>query len=232
MYYSAPLTEALLLRRYKRFLADVRLPDGSTQTVFCANPGSMRTCLGEGWRARISDSGPNSKRKLRYTLEQVHNGRCWIGVKTHQANFAVREALQQGRLRELGAVTMLKSEVQVSAHSRLDFALRLNGRPCYLEVKSVSMCEGGVYYFPDAPSARARRHLSEMSALHARGARAILLFLIQRSDGRLLRAAETIDPAYARALRLAAAAGVEVRAYRLQLGARRLRLAGPVQIEL
>ncbi len=93
MRYSPPLIDVRFVRRYKRFFADVIYPDGTEQTVFCPNPGSMRSCLGEGWPARLSDSGENSKRKLRYSLEMLHNGRCWIGVNTLRANQLAEEAL-------------------------------------------------------------------------------------------------------------------------------------------
>ena len=210
MRHEPPLLEATLLRRYQRFLADVRLPDDATITVHCPNSGSMRSCLGEGWPARLSDSR-NPKRKLRYTLEMVHNGRCWIGVNTQLPNRLAEEALLAGRLPGLAGCTEVRREVRYGVNSRIDLLANDGGRQCYIEVKNVTLVEAdGVYRFPDAVTTRGRKHLAELSAMVAAGHRAVMLFVIQRADGSYFAPATAIDPEYAAALRLAHEAGVEI----------------------
>lgn len=221
------LIDCVFLRRYKRFFADVRLADGRELTVFCPNPGSMKSCLGENWPAKLSDS-QNPERKLRYTLERVYNGRTWIGVNPGRANEYVAAALAQRRLPEFAAFSRVEREVLLPTaaasgeRSRIDFALYAGAadnpaRPArlYLEVKSVSLVQNGRYEFPDSPTARGRKHLRALAELRQRGERAALLFLIQRSDARRFGPAESIDPAYAAELRRAAALGVEIYARRL-----------------
>lgn len=232
MRYSPPLIDVRFVRRYKRFFADVIFPDGTEQTVFCPNPGSMRSCLGEGWPARVSDSGESSKRKLRYSLEMLHNGRCWIGVNTLRANQLAEEALQSGQIAEFAGYTLAQREVRISDRSRLDFLLRRGRKELFVEVKSVSLCEGGIYLFPDSVTARGRKHMEELRELRRRGAGAAVLFLVQRSDGRKLMPADSIDRRYAQSLREAAAAGVQCLAYGVRLRASGFTLGAATPVDL
>jgi len=210
MRFEVPLQSVKLLRRYKRFLADVQWPDGRVETVHCPNSGSMKGCVGEGWDARISDSG-NPARKLRFTLEMVHNGRCWIGVNTQRPNQVAAEALAEGRLAPLAGFTQVRREVRWGEHSRIDLVASNGTRDCYVEVKNVTLVSSdGCYAFPDAVTTRGRKHLAELQAILAAGHRAAMLFVVQRSDGTHFRPAVEIDPEYARALGEAAAAGVEL----------------------
>lgn len=227
----------MVLRRYKRFFADVRLDDGRELTVFCPNPGSMRTCIGPGWRCRVSDS-ENPARKLRYTLEMTHNGRCWIGVNTALPNCLMEAALAAGRIPELNGYASVRREVALpgEARSRIDFLLEnpagRSARPSqkrgvgaqgkagagarlWLEIKGVSMMEGGVFQFPDSRTERGRRHVEELMEMARSGERAMLYFLVLRSDARILRPADAIDPRFGEALREAARAGVELQARRV-----------------
>lgn len=228
MLFPHPLLPGVLLRRYKRFLADVRLEDGTELTVHCPNPGAMTGTAESGWRVLISRS-PREGRKLSHTLELVHNGRCWIGVNSAMANAVVGHALQAGRLPALQGYPEVRREVAYGTGSRVDFLLSGPKGLCYLEVKSVTLVVNGLYAFPDAVTARGLKHLKELEAVVRAGHRAALLFLIQRSDGGDgFRAAGEIDPAYARALDSAARSGVEVLPRLTEIGPEGIVLAGSV----
>ncbi len=232
MILPEPLLAGTFLRRYQRFLVDVLLPDGSTLTAHCPNSGSLRSCTAPGWPVRLSDSA-NPRRKLRFTWEMIHNGRCWIGINTHRANALAAEAITAGRIPELAGYGSLRREVRYGERSRVDLLLEEGGRRCWVEVKNVTLVDdAGRFAFPDAPTERGRRHLAELTARVAEGDRAVMLFVIQRDDGSVFVPAGDIDPAYARALRAAHAAGVEVLAWRAEVTPGRIEMAGPVPVEL
>jgi len=209
------------VRRYKRFFADVETEDGELLTVHCPNPGSMKGFHRPGAAVRCS-THDDPKRKLRHTLEMMRVGRTWVGLHPGRANAIVEGALSDGVPPALGGYRDIAREVGVDhegQRSRLDF--RLSGHPddprdAYLEVKSVTLAEGGLALFPDSVTERGRRHLEVLEGLRENGHRAVLLFLVQRADCDRVAPAEAIDPAYATTLRRAARAGVEIRA----LGAR------------
>ena len=211
MRFVSPLLPCTLLRRYKRFLADVRFDSGEEAVVHCPNPGSMRGCATPGWRALVSDSG-NPARKLRHTLEMVHDGRNWIGVNPAFANAIAAEGIAAGIVPELAGYAGLRREAAWGEGTRFDFLLSGTAGECYVEVKSVTLVmEDGCSAFPDAVTARGARHIRELLAARAAGHRAALLFVVQRPDGpKGFRAASEIDPVYAEALRQAHAAGLEV----------------------
>jgi len=207
-----------LVRRYKRFFADVATDDGRTLTVHCPNPGSMLGCATPGAAVRCSTSD-NPKRKLRHTLEMIRVGRAWVGLHTGRANAIVARALEAGIVPELSAYPEIRREVRVGEGTRLDFALgRRTGdrRPVYVEVKSVTLADGRLALFPDSVTERGRRHVETLARLRRQGSRAVLLFLVQRADCDRVTPADAIDPAYGEALRAAARAGVEI----IALGAR------------
>jgi len=227
-----PLIPARLVRRYKRFLADVELDDGTTLTVHCPNSGSMRGCLGEGWPVRLSISD-NPKRKYPHTWELVHNGRCWIGINTSRTNGVVEEGIRSGLVPELAEFDELRREVRLGVKSRIDLALDHAGRRTWIEVKSVTMVDdSGRYAFPDAVTARGAKHLRELTAAVSGGDRAVMLYLIQRSDGSGFTVAEDIDPGYGEELRRAIGAGVEVLAYRADIVPEEIRVTDRVAVEL
>jgi sugar fermentation stimulation protein A len=222
-----------LLRRYKRFLADVELDDGGIITAHCPNTGRMTTCAEPGWRVALSDSG-NPKRKHRFTWELVHNGTCWICVNTGRANEVAAEALRLGVIPGLAGYREVLRE-QRFGESRFDLMLKQNAGPaspagrCYVEVKNVTLLAGdGCYAFPDAVTERGRKHLHELIRAVRAGHRAAMLFVIPRSDGAAFRAAAEIDPEYADALQAAESAGVEVHAWRAEAAPSRMELAEPV----
>lgn len=225
---------ARLLRRYKRFLADVETPRGESLTVHCPNPGSMLGLLREGAAVRCSTS-PNPARKLRHTLEMIRIGHTWVGVHTGRANALAAEGLRAGLVPELSGFGRLRPEVTVEGGSRIDFVLEDDARgrpPCFLEVKSVTLATGRRARFPDSVTERGRRHASLLGRLAGAGQRAALLFVVQRGDCESVEPADEIDPAYGAALRQAADQGVLVRAVRARVGPTGIRVERPIPVML
>jgi sugar fermentation stimulation protein A len=223
-----------LVRRYKRFLADVETRDGTVHTVHCPNPGSMLGCARPGSAVRCSTSD-NPKRKLRHTLEMIRVGRIWVGLHTQRANQIAELALAKDAITALAGYGELRREVAVGGGSRLDF--RLDGNPrdersAFVEVKSVTLAEGERARFPDSVTTRGRRHMETLARLREAGNRCALLFVVQRGDCESVEPADDIDPAYGAALREAVARGVEVLAVRARVGSRAIRLEGELPVNL
>ena len=221
MKFSSELIPATLIRRYKRFLADVSLDNGAeVLTVHTPNTGSMLGCAQPGSRVWLRDSGnPSRKYRLGWELSSSETGTL-IGVNTHLANQLVREGIETGVITELQGYASLRQEVRYGEEgSRIDLLLQHTARPpCYIEVKNVTLLrEEGVVAFPDAVSQRGTKHLRELTSLVRQGYRAVLLFCVQRGDAEVVEPARAIDPDYADTLRLAMQQGVEVLAYRAQL---------------
>lgn len=216
-----PLVSGRLLRRYKRFLMDLELADGSVLTVHCPNTGSMEGCLATGAEV-LASRASNPRRKLTHTAEWIRLPSGWVGINTHRANRIAQEALVHGRVPEFAAYTVVKAEVfypgrSKAGQSRADFLLTADDLPdCYVEVKNTtwSTADGGVG-FPDAVTARGLKHIGDLRRMVRRGHRAALLFVVNRQDGSFFRPAAERDPAYDRALVRGAAAGVELLAYRV-----------------
>jgi len=213
MRYRPPLAWGTLLRRDRRFLADVRLDDGRTVTAHVPNSGAMTGCSAPGSRCLVSPAD-RPGRTLAWTLEQVIASGVPVGVHTGRTNRLAEEALENGvvRFAGLGRSFRLRREVKLGERSRADFLLEDGRGGFWLEVKSVTWVEGRTALFPDAVTARGTRHLHELAARVAAGERAALLFVVQRGDAVRVQAAPSVDPTYAEALTAAAAAGVEVRA--------------------
>ncbi|MCW8126966.1 DNA/RNA nuclease SfsA [Microbulbifer halophilus] len=226
MKLDPPLAQAVLLRRYKRFLADIEAPSGEAFTIHCPNTGSMKNCWVEHSPCWYSDSG-NPKRKYRHTLEVTTTPEgALAGVNTGRANALVEEAIGSGVVAELQGYAGLRREVRYGAeNSRID--LLLSGEPgdCYVEVKNVTLAEGARGLFPDAVSSRGAKHLRELQKLAEGGVRAVLFYCVQHTGIETVEAAREIDPGYAAALDEAVAAGVEVLAYRAKIGASEIALA-------
>ena len=230
---DAPLA-ARFVRRYKRFLADVETEAGHTLTVHCPNPGSMLGFHRPGAAVRCSASD-DPRRKLRHTLEMMRVGRTWVGLHTLRGNAVVESALHWGVPRDLAGYARLEREIGVADGTRLDF--RLSGRPrdarpAYVEVKSVTLADGRLALFPDSVTERGLRHLEVLRGLCGEGARAALVFLVQRSDCDRVAPADHIDPAYGAALRCAAAAGVELFALGARISARAIRVERELPVQL
>ncbi|MEX1233911.1 MAG: DNA/RNA nuclease SfsA [Roseovarius sp.] len=219
MRFQTPLLRGTLLRRYKRFLADVVLEDGREVTAHCANPGRM-TGLAEDGMTVWLEPNDDPKRKLRHAWRLVELvGGHMACVDTGAANRVVREALEAGDIPALAGYEAIRPEQKYGAASRIDFLLEDAARPAaYVEVKSVTLSRApGLAEFPDTKTARGKIHLGELAEVARTGRRAVLFYLVQRSDCGRTSVAADIDPAYAAALVQARAAGVEVIAHRADI---------------
>lgn len=216
MKLSASCQSGTLLQRYKRFLADVLLEDGTTLTVHCPNSGAMLGCSTPGSSVLISRS-VNAHRKYLWTLEMVRENNTWIGVNTALTNSLVREAIDNRTIADFGEIDAIVPEVRVSKESRLDFLLQAAGRDIYVEVKNCSLAREGVALFPDAVTARGTRHLLELEKLLAEGQQAALIFCVQRADAERLEPAAAIDPVYAETLARVHRRGLTVLAYQAEV---------------
>lgn len=219
MKFDSPLEKGTLIKRYKRFLADIKRADGSEITVHCPNTGSMQQCNIAGSAVWFYDSG-NAKRKYPHTWEQVAvaDGTAIAGINTNRANSLVVEGLETGVIKELQGYDALKTEVKYGAeNSRIDVMLTFGQQACYVEVKNVTLGEGIQGWFPDAVTTRGQKHLRELMAMVAAGHRAVLLFCVQHTGVTSVAAAAHIDPDYATLLTQARDAGVEIIAYQADL---------------
>ncbi len=235
MRFDPPLEEGRLLRRYKRFLADIETAGGEQLTIHCPNTGSMLNCMSEGCRVWFSRS-QDPKRKLPGTWElgETPHGRLAC-INTARANALVEEALRGGVITELAGFTVLRREVRFGEeNSRADFRLEFTSGPAWIEVKSVTLgfADSAVAAFPDARTERGARHLRELAAQARAGVRAVQLYCVNLSGVEAVRAAQEIDPAYAAGLREARAAGVEVLAYGAELTPEAIRLVRRLEVLL
>jgi sugar fermentation stimulation protein A len=231
MRFTAKLIRGTLVQRYKRFLADVRLPDGEIVTAHCTNTGSMLGCKEPGSVVYLSLS-PNKSRKLAYTWEMIQIKRTWIGINTLHPNRLVAEAIEAGVIPELHGYEVIRREIKVSAHSRLDLCLEGSNGCCYVEVKNVTVSFDGAAAFPDAVSERATKHLKELIRLKRKGHRAAVVFVVQRGDCDHFRPADEIDPEYGRWLRRAVKAGVEALPYLAKVTPKGIVLTERIEIKL
>jgi sugar fermentation stimulation protein A len=222
MRFPAPLIRGRLVKRYKRFLADVTLDSGETITATCPNTGSLLGLTEAGaivWLS-LSDS---AKRKYRHTWEMVEadlgKGRAIVGINTGHPNHLVAEAIAAGQIRELKGYPTLRREVKYGENSRIDILLECPRKgSCFVEIKNVHMMRrAGLAEFPDCVTERGAKHLRELAQMVRNGHRAVTLFLIQRSDATKLALARDIDPVYGSAFDAARAAGAETLAYRCRL---------------
>jgi sugar fermentation stimulation protein A len=234
--FGAKLVEGRLIRRYKRFLADVQLP-GEVITAACPNTGSMLGCAEPGSRVWLSESDKSS-RKYRHTWEIVELAGAkpvMVGINTGLPNALVEEAIAAGVIPELAGYGTLRREVGYGEErSRVDIVLENPRRKsCYVEVKNVTAAASrGVALFPDCVSERGSRHLRELMRLKAAGFRPVQVYCVQRGDVSEVRPADAIDPEYGRTLREALAAGVEVLAYRARVTAGEIRIEKRIPVNV
>ncbi len=235
MIFDPPLLEATLIQRYKRFLADVRLADGEELTVHCPNPGAMLGLSEPGNRVWISDSR-NPKRKLQYTLELMEvdgpDGKTLVGINTMHPNKLAAEAITSKLIPELAGYDVMRKEVRYGENSRIDILLESpQRRPCYVEIKNVHlMRQNRLHEFPDCKTARGAKHLNEMAAMVSAGARAVMLYVIQREDGDRFALARDMDPHYVMAYENATAIGVEALAIRCKVSTQQIVACDPIPI--
>lgn len=234
MQFEPPLEQGLLLKRYKRFLADIQTASGELLTIHCPNTGSMFNCMQEGgqvWFSRNND--PKRKLPGTWELSETPQGRLAC-VNTGRANALVEEALRAGLITELTGFTDLRREVPYGEErSRIDFRLDYPSGPVFVEVKSVTLgfADSNVAAFPDAVTARGAKHLRELAALARNGVRAVQLYCVNLSGIEAVRPAVEIDPAYAQGLREAKAAGVEVLAYGVAISPLQIRLVRRLDVQ-
>lgn len=224
------LVKGTLLKRYKRFLADVELASGEVVTAHCPNTGAMTGCAEPGWQVWLSQS-TNPKRKLAYTWELVKtNQDNFIGVNTHRANALVKEALAEAIIDPLAGYQLIKSEVRFGQeNSRIDFLLSDQNRSdCYVEVKSVTLADNTKGFFPDAKTLRGQKHLRELNLLAQQGKRAVLLFCVQHTGIDSVSIAQHIDPDYTQALNEARCNGVEVLCYTCHIEPEKIYIDHPL----
>jgi len=231
MEFSQKLLKGYFIKRYKRFLTDIKLENGKVVTAHCPNSGSMKNCLGTDWPTRLSTSD-NPKRKLKYTLEMLHNGKTWIGVNTHLANNIVAEAISKTKIKKLNGYTNLRREVRYGQNSRIDILLENKDEKCYVEVKNVTLVEADSYLFPDAPTQRGQKHLRELMQMKKQGHRAVMFYLIQRQDGNIFAPASHIDPEYSRLLKQAHERGVEILPYQAKVGPEKITIENKIEFKL
>jgi sugar fermentation stimulation protein A len=236
MNFATPLVPGRLIRRYKRFLADIELAGGEIVTAHCANPGAMLGLSMPGLEVWV-EPNDDPKKKLNYGWRLVRIGETpnqhWAGIDTAIPNRVVGEALQAGRIPELAAYSDIRPEVRYGTNSRIDYLLTGAGLPdAYVEVKNVHlMRDPGLAEFPDSVTARGAKHLDELAAMVAQGHRAVMLYCIQRDDCHRLKLAADLDPAYASAFARARAAGVEALAWACALSPAEITLDHPIPMD-
>ncbi len=242
--YPARLVEGRLERRYKRFLADVRLPNGQLVTAHCGNPGSMMGLAEPGSRVWLAPN-PNPQAKLDWRWEiasqAIDGAEHSVGINTGRANAVAEAAIAAGAIPELAGYGDIRREVKYGKNSRIDLLLEdprgAGGPSCYVEVKSVTLRRPTgpapeAAEFPDAVTARGAKHLAELAAMREAGARAVMLYLVQRADCTHFRIAADIDPAYADGLARAREAGVETLCYDCVVGPPGIELRGALAQEI
>lgn len=233
MRFQTPLVAARLIRRYKRFLADVVLEDdGREVVVHCPNPGAMLGLADEGMRVWL-EPNDDPKKKLKFGWRLVELDDAMVGIDTAVPNRVVGEALRAGDVTEVSDYAGVKAEVKYGKNSRVDFLLTDEGKPdLYLEVKNVHLLrQGDLAEFPDCVTARGAKHLAELSDMVAMGHRAVMFYLVQRTDCTRFDLARDLDPAYGDAFDLARKAGVEVLCYDTQISINGVAIGKPIAID-
>ncbi|MGF1476973.1 MAG: DNA/RNA nuclease SfsA [Geminicoccaceae bacterium] len=230
MILPGPLQKGRLVKRYKRFLADIELDEGELITAHCPNPGRMLGLNVPGATVWVAPS----RGKLSHRLEMVEvEGRGLVGINTGYPNHIVREALLEGRVAQLQGYGRLRSEVAYGTNSRIDLLLEDEARPdCYVEIKNVHYEVDGAALFPDSVTARGTKHLGELERVVAAGRRGVIFYCVQRMDCSSFALAESIDPVYAQACRRAVAHGVEALCYHCRVELGEITLERELSVEL
>ncbi len=231
MQFQPPLITGTLIKRYKRFLADIELDDGSLITAHCPNTGSMKACSTPGSRVGLSISD-NPKRKYAHTLEIVEDNNSWVGVNTSRTNHLAAEAIRENQIAEFTHVTSLKKEVKVSAKSRLDIVIEKDDQSTFIEIKNCSLAVDNQAMFPDAVTERGTKHLHELMELIKQGYKGCIFYLIQRMDAEKFKPAAHIDPVYSNTLKEAADKGVMVLAYQAEVSPAGIEVIRSLPVEL
>jgi sugar fermentation stimulation protein A len=230
MEFKEKLMAGNLIKRYKRFLADIKLEDGRVITAHCTNSGSMKSCLEEDAPVYVSPVN-DPKRKTKFTWEMIYMNEDWIGINTSHPNLIAYEAIRDQQIPELIGYTEIRREVKFG-DSRFDVHAKNDAESCFVEVKNVTYKEGEYALFPDAVTTRGLKHLNTLKEVKAAGYRAVMLYIIQRSDVNIFAPANDIDPAYAQGLKDAYEAGIEILPYQVQVSPERIILNRKLPFEL
>ncbi len=230
MHFPDPLIPGKLIKRYKRFLADVELDDGSIVTAHCTNSGSMKTCIEEGAPVYLTPVN-DPKRKTKFTWEMIFINGGWIGINTSIPNLLAYEAIRHGKIEKLKGYTTVKREVKFG-DSRFDIYAENDNEKCFVEVKNVTMKKGDYAVFPDAVTTRGRKHLETLIKVKAEGIRAVMLYVVQRMDVNIFAPAADIDPEYAKSLRKAYKAGVEIIPVQAEVSPEKIEIVKELPFEL
>ena len=234
MNFISELQEATLIKRYKRFFADVTLASGEEVTAHCPNTGSMKSCGAPGDTVYVSHN-PDPKRKLAYTWELTKTKGGYIGVNTHKPNRIVEEAIANGLIPELTGYASMKREAKYGEEkSKIDLLLDEgeDKRRCYVEIKNTTLLDQDTLLFPDAVTSRGLKHLRELQMMVNQGHRSVMLFFVNRPDGKYFTPAKEIHPEYAEALREVSKGGVEILAYRANTTLTESTVGKPVKVTL
>ena len=230
MKFKDQLIAGNIIKRYKRFLADITLESGETITAHVANTGSMKSCWAPSQKVLVSyHDAP--KRKLKYSLEMVNNGKTWIGINTSIPNKLVAQAIAAGEISQLRNYPSITPEYKIGK-SRLDLLLENDQEKCFVEIKNVTLVENNIALFPDAITTRGQKHLQELMALKEKGHRAVMFYLVQREDADLFAPAKEIDPGYSSMLKSAQQKGVEILVYQCALTPDEIRIKRELPYQL
>jgi sugar fermentation stimulation protein A len=230
MEFQEKLIHGTLVKRYKRFLADIKLDNGDEVVAHCTNSGSMKSCLVNGAEVYMSPVN-DSKRKTRFTWEMININGTWVGINTGNPNKLAFEAIKNGKIPGLEKYTTVKREVKFR-DSRFDVFAENEHEKCFVEVKNVTLKEGKYALFPDAVTTRGQKHLKTLVEVKKEGMRAVMLYIVQRIDVEVFGPASEIDPGYAAGLKEAVAEGVEVIAMQAKVTPEKIELTKKLPVEI
>ncbi len=231
MQFDTPLIHGKLIKRYKRFLADIQLDTGKIITAHCPNTGTMLSCSSPGSDVFLSISN-NPKRKYPHTLEMVQDNKTWVGVNTSRTNKLVIESIKKGQISEFIHFDTIKAEVKTSKESRLDLLIRQQNQDTYVEIKNCSLAINRCAMFPDAVTTRGTKHLNELIKLKEKGFESCIFFLVQRMDADRFTPATHIDKVYAKTIEQAATAGVQILVYQADVSPTGINVVRPLPYQL
>jgi sugar fermentation stimulation protein A len=230
MIFNEKLIHGTLIQRYKRFLADIVLDDGTVVTAHCTNSGSMKSCIETGAEVYLSQVA-DPKRRTKFTWEMIKINGDWIGINTGIPNKLAFEAICAGTIPRLAGYTTVRREARFG-DSRFDVFAESETGKCFVEVKNVTLKEGKYALFPDSVTLRGQKHLKTLMDVKAAGMRAVMLYIVQRSDVEIFAPAIEIDPGYAKALKIAVLAGVEVIAMQAKVTPEKIELDSELPFEI
>ena len=230
MVFPEKLVHGTLIQRYKRFLADVKLDDGTVVVAHCTNSGSMKSCIENGAEVYLTPVN-DPKRRTKFTWEMIKINGDWVGINTSNPNRLAFEAIKEGKIEGLSGYKSVAREVKFG-DSRFDIFAENENEKCFIEVKNVTMKEGRYALFPDAVTTRGQKHLKTLMEVKSAGIRAVMLYIVQRLDVGVFAPAKEIDPGYADALKEAINAGVEVFVVQAKVTPERIEIGEQLPFEI